>query len=60
MIQTKKCIRCGKEARTWCGHVKKRNGKAVLAGWCSKRCLDIGASCHGPFMKKHGEEEARG
>lgn len=58
MTQTKKCIRCGKDAKTWTGHVRKRNGTIVLAGWCSKRCSDAWRACHGPFLKKYGEEPA--
>jgi len=58
MTQTKKCIRCGKEAKMWAGHVRKRDGKAVLAGWCSRRCVNAWKGYYGPFRWKHGEEKA--
>lgn len=58
MTQTTKCIRCGKLAKMWGGHVLKRNGKAVLAGWCGRRCMGIWNAYHGPFSRKYGEEKA--
>ena len=49
--QTTTCVRCFKPAKIFTGHVIKLNvyvvdgimpkGKvAVIAGWCSKRCLN--------------------
>lgn len=58
MTQTIKCIRCEKPAKIWGGHVVKQNNKAVLAGWCSNRCLRTWSAHHGPFKKKYGEESA--
>jgi hypothetical protein len=58
MTQTTKCIRCGKEAKFWTGHVRKRNGDVVLAGWCSERCKKSWIGLCGPFKKKYGEESA--
>lgn len=61
MTQTTKCVRCGKPANRWTGHVVKANGEHVLAGWCSKDCREIIAGefqgyC-GKLIWKHGEEE---
>jgi hypothetical protein len=56
MTQTKKCIRCGKEAKIWTGYVQKRNNEQVLAGWCSKACIEACRGLCGPFKKKYGEE----
>lgn len=61
MTQTTKCIKCGKPAKMWTGHVQKRNGEHILAGWCSKRCEEIIAGkfqgyC-GSFRQELGEEE---
>jgi hypothetical protein len=56
MTHTKKCIRCGKFAKMWTGHLLKKNGKQVLAGWCSQRCITAWKGYYGPFLKKHGEE----
>jgi hypothetical protein len=41
MRQTKRCIRCGKRASSWFGHVhvlrgQGRGRRTVLAGWCKK------------------------
>ena len=58
MTQTTKCIRCGKRAKIWCGHIRKRNGRAVLAGWCSHRCERAWMAYRGQFYKKYGEESA--
>lgn len=55
MTQTTKCIRCGKQAKIWTGHVKKRNGDAILAGWCSDRCIQAWEGYHGLFRRKYGE-----
>lgn len=60
MTQTKKCIRCGKDARMWTGHVLKNDGKSVCAGWCSKSCINAWTGYCGPFLKKHGEENING
>jgi len=54
MNQTKSCVRCGKPARYWGGFVAKRNGKAVLAGWCARKC----ESYHGKYEKRMGEQRA--
>lgn len=32
------CVRCGSPATSWCGHVIKRDGFHVIAGWCSDDC----------------------
>ena len=58
MTETTKCIRCGKEAKIWIGHVLKRNGYTVLAGWCSHRCEKAWFAYHGPFCKKYGERKS--
>lgn len=58
MTQTTKCIRCNRQAEIWTGHVRKRNGKTVLAGWCSKKCMYAWQAYHGSFLKKYGEETA--
>lgn len=38
-MQTINCVRCGKLATQWTGHVIKPNGVEVFAGWCDK-CVD--------------------
>jgi len=53
---TKKCIRCGKPAKSWMGHVCKRNGTKVTAGWCSKRCRNARQGYCGLYKAKYGEE----
>ena len=35
MMQTKNCVRCGRPAKFWCGHVMLKNGERIMAGWCS-------------------------
>ena len=57
MTQTTKCIRCGKQAKIWVGHVVKRNGDIVLAGWCGRRCIKAWKGYCGSFLKKYGEEK---
>lgn len=39
MKQTVCCVRCGKAAKLWCGHVLAGE-KKIIAGWCSKRCQE--------------------
>lgn len=56
MTQTTKCIKCGKQAKKWTGHILKRNGDTVLAGWCSGRCIHKWIGYHGLFRKKYGEQ----
>lgn len=60
-MNTKNCIRCGKPARFWSGHVH-RDGDRLTAGWCSAECYDAGvdrkkrkcAGCFGPWRRKDG------
>ncbi len=59
-LQTTKCISCGKTAYTWTGHVRKRNGQKVLAGWCSslqcyKKVQSDSKGCYGRFKRSFGE-----
>lgn len=42
--QTKNCIRCFKPAKIWSGHIL-RNGRQIVAGWCSERCQDAKGFC---------------
>ena len=39
MIQTKNCILCGKEAVMHTGHVKTKEGKDILAGFCKEHAV---------------------
>ncbi|UCG02477.1 MAG: hypothetical protein JSW11_00495 [Candidatus Heimdallarchaeota archaeon] len=56
MTQTKKCIKCGKTARIWSGHVQTKDGRKVLAGWCSEECINsISDGYFGRFFKIFGE-----
>lgn len=32
--QTTCCVRCGKVAKTWAGHVLAKDRKKITAGWC--------------------------
>lgn len=41
MRSTRNCIRCFKLAKLWSGYVIDSKKEKILAGWCSKRCLDI-------------------
>lgn len=38
--ETTCCVRCGKPARMWSGHILLGKHK-VVAGWCLKGCLDV-------------------
>ena len=54
-MKTKKCVRCLKPAKFWCGHVLYGK-KKVTAGWCSKRCYNVqgfkGIYAHEMGMKR--------
>lgn len=38
-LKTKYCVKCGKTALVWCGHVLRKEER-VMAGWCSQTCQD--------------------
>ena len=45
--ETMNCVRCGKPAKIWSGHVdyfkytgNKMRRVSVIAGWCSNRCFN--------------------
>jgi hypothetical protein len=45
--ETSKCVRCFKPAKSHAGYVKTKDGKKVLAGWCSDKCRkDLGFVGH--------------
>jgi len=39
-MKTKNCVRCGKPAKFYSGHVLDGK-KKVTAGWCSERCANV-------------------
>lgn len=39
--RTTQCVRCGKKARMFTGHVLTKKREDVIAGWCSNRCHNI-------------------
>ena len=53
-MRTKNCIRCGKKAKFWSGHVL--DGKKIyLAGWCSHRCFNVPGFV-GRYIKDMGKQ----
>lgn len=53
-MQTKKCVRCGKTAKRWGGHVLRGREK-IIAGWCSQRCYK-NPGFVGHWKKNMGQE----
>ena len=42
--ETRYCVRCGKPAKFWGGHLLIEKGntkKSIIAGWCSKKCSHV-------------------
>lgn len=54
MLITKRCIRCGKEAKMWTGHILDGK-KTVIAGWCTNRCLNAYRGCYGKYEESMGK-----
>lgn len=52
--QTTKCIRCGKPAVLWTGHVRTKAGEQITAGWCKGACKRIWAGYFGPYKASMG------
>lgn len=56
---TTQCVRCGKPATVWCGHVH-RDEATVTAGWCALNAHplqagDIGSPpCEGEWRGEYG------
>ena len=58
MAQTKKCIRCGEDAKLWAGNVLKSNGDIIAAGWCFNCDQYAYYVYHGSFKEEYGEEKS--
>lgn len=65
-MRTRNCIKCGRPAIMWSGHVIRINDDksmklqrliwdVITAGWCSKKCMDTIGFC-GQYTENMGVE----